>query len=172
MPSNDVRRKKWSDAHNGENVLNPGGEVSDGGLFSARIGADDYTAPSSVGSDGARSVSTISGTCETFGVLRHRRRVEPSAAPIASAPSAERPPHPSCCQSGAELNNSGDAVCGGEASSSGYGVGGVDASPETSLMGPDVLGEGGVEQAEYNDVGAADWLDATHALLDAVDGSG
>ena len=49
------------------------------------------------------------------------------------------------------------------------GVGdGVIECAETTLTMRQVLGEVLVEEADDLDVGAADWLDATHALLDAV----
>jgi len=58
-----------------------------------------------------------------------------------------------------------DMARGGICGTGGIGEGVTDP-PKTLMMIPQVSQEGGVEAAEENDVGAADWLDVTHALLD------
>lgn len=170
----DGVRPKGSDADHGDHFLDPG-EVSEGGFCLARIGANEkafYSAPLSSGSNGARADPPMPSTREAFGgpsESRQERCVEPSAAPIASTPSA-RPPHPSCCHSETELNGGDVLSYGGQ--SSGYDVGGAATSPEPLLMEPEVIGEGVAEQAEDDEIGAADWLDVTHALLDSARGPG
>ena len=172
IPSNDARPKE-TDAGNRDKSSDPRGRFA-GGIVSARIGADEevfFSAPLSTESNEGRPHPSASGTCETLrdssesDHAGHERRVEPAASPTASAPSATSPVHPSSCRSATELNGEhvahGGNVCE-------YGVGGVATPPETFLMEPAVLGEGVVEELEDSDIGASDWLDVTHSLLDEV----
>ena len=142
------------------------------GFMSARVSADERlfcSAPLPPRSTGAWANPLTPSTCETFGDppqsdhAAHERCVEPTAPPTASAPSATSPHHPGCSYPAIELNSE-DVVHGGIVCE--HDVSGVATSTDTFLVEPDVLGDEVVDEAEDNDIGAADWLDVTHSLLD------
>ena len=66
-----------------------------------------------------------------------------------------------------EQQETSSVARGGKHARCGVGEGVIECA-ETTLTMQQVLGEGVVEEADDLDVGAADWLDATHALLGAV----
>lgn len=132
----------------------------------------DLAPLSSVGNT-ASSDPSMSSAYQTFHgrfQVRHDWAVstaDPNAAQIAPSPSATSPLHTKCDLSGTGFNSEHMAHGGNP---SGYLASGVAAtSPETSLMLPQVVSDGVLEETEENDIGAADWLDVTHALLDVVD---
>ena len=97
--------------------------------------------------------------------------IKPAQALITSAASSASLLHHNCSPSETDLSTEedfcrlADMAHGGMATSCGVDEG-VAHSPET--MTPQVVGEGGIEEAEDDDVGAADWLDVMHALSDAA----
>ena len=184
MPPYNFHPKEGDPGH-GERVSDPG-EVGEGGVCPARI-ADDEEAFLSAslrnGGNGAPSLPSMSGTtCEPFldpfenGHAENDRCIWPTAASLPSVPPA-RPRHPSCCHSGTEFGNEEEAsrdldvMLGANVGGYGAGAGAADG-PAKLLTVPHVLGQEKIEDAEDHEVGAPDWLDITHAMLDASHGSG
>ncbi len=142
----DVRPKE-SGGSTGEMIFNPGGEI-EGDFFSAKIISDE-------GSSGGPSPTGIAGA---------EGCVEPTG--VAATPaSSSFPLHPSCCHSGTELNHERAAKRAFDLTLGSGDLGGGD-SFEASWMGGHLLSEGVVEEADEHDISSADWLAATHALLD------
>ncbi len=165
MPSYDLRSKESNEVSD---------DLDEGGIVSARIAAIKHTPGSallSCGSNVASSDPPMSSTQQTFqgrfGVPYDGTEgsVEPTPAPLASTPSVTHMVHPDCYLSGTQSSNDEVDDTGGNGSRCIVGGGVVDF-PEVSLMTPQVLGEEVEEGPEDEDIGAADWLDVTHALLD------
>ena len=173
------------DPGRGERVFDAG-EVGEGGVCPTRIADDEEasrSASSRNGGNEARSLPSMSGTtCEQFrdasenGHAQNEQCIGPTAASRPSVLSA-RPRHTSCCHSGTDFGDKEetsrglDVVLGANVGGYGAGAGAADG-PAKLLTVPPVLGEEAIEDAEDHEVGAPDWLDITHAMLDASHGSG
>lgn len=160
----------------GERFLGPGGQ-SEAEFVSARNVSEEQsfdTMPFPSGCSNNSSAPLTSSTCEasrgpsSSGLARAERCMETAEA-TTSIPSSTY--HSSCFHSGTRLSSEHGAnenvdVVGGE-SGDGYAVGGgVGDSSETSLMIPQGPRMGFVEETGDHDIGAADWLDVAHAMLD------
>lgn len=97
-----------------------------------------------------------------------------TGASTTTSASAAFPLQPICCHSETELgenrgaSSDADAVRGGKFCF----VGGLAASHEALPMNPQGLSEGAMEEMHGQDIAEADWLDVSHALLDAVNEHG
>ena len=97
--------------------------------------------------------------------------IEPARALMASAASSPSSLHHNCCPSETDLRTGEDCCRLADMAHGGISArcgvdGGVAHSPETMTL--QAVGEGVIEEAGDDDVGAADWLDVMHALSDAA----
>jgi len=112
------------------------------------------------------------GTCETFrrpsnlGPAGSGWSVGSSGASVGSRASVPFPHIPNSADAGTNYDSK-DGASGLVAAA--HEGGGCTDSFEITLEMPQLLGEGMVVVTKDHDVGAADWLDATLALLDVVE---
>ncbi len=143
-----------------ENDPDPGRQ--NGGV--ARVAADDEASFSDV---------FPSESSETSSTLEAEWGMEPALVPGGPTPSAASLLQPHCLPSESKLekNRGASNVSAHERGRGGCSAGeGVVDSPEATLMMPQVFDGGAIDDAENHDIGAADWLDVTHALLDGAPG--
>jgi len=163
----------------GETFLHPGGQSEAELLWEVGIVADEesfVSAPFVSGNSPTWSDPSMSSTPGTFPSpsqwvgVRAERSVEPTAASAASTARGKPPRQRTWCGSENEFRaekdpgRHADMAHGGMCGRGGEAEGVTDPS-EISVQ---VSARGEMEEAEDNDIGAADWLDVTHALLDAA----
>lgn len=134
-------------------------------------------ASNSPGTSWSASASDVSTAFETRrGASRighdgtKERCFEFTGLPTTPTTSAASPLHPNRCPSEIDLDEEhGTNIATGANSSF---VGEFAARPETLLIIPAGFSEGAIEDLDDTDIGAADWLETTHALLDLGNESG
>ena len=184
MPSGGYNSKEggWNEA---EKVLDPR-EQEKGGFVPARMAGEEKVpdpAPFCSEATGAWFDPSMSRTCvapRCLAEVGHAvagRCIGPAVAATTSTSSVEYQLHPINCHSVTEPSEQDGAsikvdAAHGRSVGGCSVVGGATDCPKTSLVIQEVLNEGIVEDAEDHELGAADWLDVTHALLDDDHGLG
>lgn len=162
-----------TDVDEGEKFLGPGGKSKD--FFSARKAPEEdnlVSVPFSSEHSKTSSTPSMSSTCQaswghSSSLAGAGQRMPPAGVATTSTSLTFPPPS---CHSGTELSSEHDAtgnvgVAVGR-DGAGYAAGRVVDSSETSSTIPHGPWEGLVEGAGDQEIGAADWLDVTHALSD------
>ena len=178
-PSYDVRPEE-SIVETGETLLGSG-EQGETKLSSARAAADEdrfVPAPLPSGYRMTGSGPPIQMTCKDSrgcpqsDPARAEQSMEPTGVATAPTSSSMHRLSPSHCHSGTALssvhaaNRSVDMAPGGNRAEHGA-VGDVCDTSETFFTIPQGTGLGIID-ADDHDIGAVDWLDETHALLDVA----
>ena len=129
-------------------------------FLSATADADKESFGEALGSSETCSGESTSSTCKAFcgppqiSDAGAKRCMEPSIA-VTTTPSGIPVDHLIWGGSAEEISQDHDASSTNE----------VAAATESFLVKSEILGEGEAEGRGDDDVGAADWLDVTHALL-------
>lgn len=123
-----------------------------------------------------------SGTGETSGPSRgghggtEQRLDSTESDKMPTAVSAAFPVGRDRCHSETELDGENDASIDIDVVHGGndflFNVSGMVAAPHEAILMPHESSQGVIGEMEDRDIAAADWLDVTHALLDAVNESG